>query len=75
MNRLKSDDHYMPKEEKNKMIKYVFGNIEIIYKESIKFCEALKTCGYDHEKIAGVFIKFVSSPSELDLKVRLPSNK
>lgn len=48
-------------EEKSRIMKYIFGNIENIYYESMKFYEALKLCGYDHEKIAKVFINSVSN--------------
>lgn len=39
----------------------LFGNIIEIYTESKNFHAALKTCGYDHEKIAETFLRFVSN--------------
>lgn len=37
----------------------LFGNIIEIYAESKNFLAALKICGYDHEKIAETFLRFV----------------
>lgn len=37
----------------------LFGNISEIYAASKVFLKSLKACGYDHEKIAETFLKFV----------------
>lgn len=38
----------------------LFGNISEIYSKSKDFLKTLKTCGYDHEKMADAFLNFVS---------------
>lgn len=60
--------HYMPYLNKINLPEHLkgkqnvlFGNIIEIYTESKNFLAALKTCGYDHEKVAETFLRFVSN--------------